>query len=259
MEVCDFQRSFMTFRIDSLKQKPITHSHKAAMTLNNARIVLDCRCVIRRDGESVEYLLGASCKTERCYVEEDIWTEPNADFCPIVSSQEMLLIKRWDRTDKGVMLYPPSLGEQPERQVGPTAEAWDRLALQVQMVDAELLDDTAAVIDATFAGRPLVSRTEYTSPDGAEIMIEYPIKTINVNERDTMYQVDTGPLLYPQPVPAGELQIAGLRLAYIAHNAPDWAELIINVPTPVSDDISVHHYSKAQRLDGVRNTMFAIS
>jgi len=108
MQICDFQRSFLTFRIDSSKKPPVTHSHKAALTLNNARISLECRCVIERNGESVEYLLGASCKTERCYVERDIWTEPNADFCPVVSADELLLVKRWDRTEKGVMLHPPS-------------------------------------------------------------------------------------------------------------------------------------------------------
>ena len=259
MQICDFQRSFLTFRIDATKQEAITHSHKAALTLNNARIALECRCIISADGEDTEYVLGASCKTERCYVSEDIWTDPNADFCPVVSNQDMLLIKRWDKTDKGVMLHPPSLGPQPERQVDAVARAWDRLDVRVEMTEGQPLSSVSDIIEATFEGRPLICQTRLTTPDGRDVLLEYPIKTINVNERDTVYQVDTGPLLFVDPVPDSEPDIAGLRLAYVAHNAPDWAEFLINVPTPLTEDLSVHHYSRVERIDGVTNTMIAMA
>ena len=43
METTDFARSFITFRIDTLKKPPLTVSHKPPFPLNNARIQVDCR------------------------------------------------------------------------------------------------------------------------------------------------------------------------------------------------------------------------
>ena len=49
-----------------------------------------------------------------------------------------------------------------------------------------------------------------------------------------------------------------LRLAYVAHNAHDWAEFIVNVPTVVVPGVSVYHYSESRPLV-VRNSMIAVS
>mgnify|MGYP001219280070 CR=1 FL=1 len=43
--------------------------------------------------------------------------------------------------------------------------------------------------------------------------------------------------------------IAGMELAYSAFNCPDWIELLVRVPTPIADGISVHHYSRSLHLD----------
>lgn len=250
MQVCDFGRSFLTFRIDLEKKPPITMSHKPAVTLNNARIQLECRCRIANvDGDqSTEYVLGASCKTEKVNVERDIWTQPNADFCPVVSQDRFLLIKRWDRCNKGVMLYPPSLGEQPQRQVGASTEAWESLRIDVYMTEGRVLQTTEQVLEAVLDNRPIVSQTEFDTSDGKRVLLEYPVKTINAGEREGFYQIDTGPVLLPD-VSGDAGSIDGLRLAFVAHNAPDWAEFVVNVPTPVSDGIEVHHYSRSVRLE----------
>ena len=64
-----------------------------------------------------EYVLGASCKTEQVGAEWDIWHLPNADFAPIFSSDTFMAIKTYEVANRGATLYPPSLGEQPERQI----------------------------------------------------------------------------------------------------------------------------------------------
>ena len=46
MKVCDFARSFVTFRIDLAKKQPITVSQKCPFTVNNARVPLESRCRI---------------------------------------------------------------------------------------------------------------------------------------------------------------------------------------------------------------------
>ena len=65
-------------------------------------------------------------------------------------------------------------------------------------------------------------------------------------------------MLFPDLSLGEEALIANLRLAYVAHNAPDWAEFLVNVPTPLTEEIAVHHYSKPQRVKA-KNTMLDVS
>jgi len=80
---------------------------------------------------------------------------------------------------------------------------------------------------------------------------------MNVNERDWIYQTDTGPVLLPDFSQDTEHLIETLYLAYVAVNSPDWAEFIVQTPTPLNDEIAVNHYSKAVRLQ-TRNTIFRL-
>lgn len=52
--------------------------------------------------------------------------------------------------------------------------------------------------------------------------------------------------------------IDGLHLAFVAHNSPDWAEFIVNQPTALTEEISVHHYSNPVRVEG-RNRMYVVN
>lgn len=250
MQIPDFSRSFLTFRIDLHKQPAITVSHKPPFSLNNARIQLESRCLIhdRQTDVHTEYVLGASCKTERVGVEQDIWIEPNADFCPIFSQEEFLTLKSWDKNAKGVMLYPPSLGPQPERQWGKVAEAFDRVKINVRMVEGDILKTIDEIVQATLADELLVGRIEFTALDRYAVTIDFPIKTMNANEREQIYQTDTGPILFPDFSVAFANIMETFHLAYVAYNGPDWAEFVLQVPTPLSEDISVNHYSKTVRL-----------
>ena len=46
MNTFDFNRSFFTFRIDTLVKPPLAVTHKPPFSLNNARIPIECRCVV---------------------------------------------------------------------------------------------------------------------------------------------------------------------------------------------------------------------
>ncbi|MEO7649804.1 MAG: hypothetical protein ABIZ80_05005, partial [Bryobacteraceae bacterium] len=118
MTTVDFSRSFLTFRIDTQRMPPATVTHALHLTLNNARIMLDCCCSIldKASSKTHDFVLGASCKTERVRVPRDIWTEPNADFIPVFSREKYLTIKTFDTAERQVLLYPPSRGMQPQRQ-----------------------------------------------------------------------------------------------------------------------------------------------
>jgi hypothetical protein len=142
--VTDFYRSFLRFRIDLKITQPRTVSQPPPFTLNNARFPLES--VLRMTqptatgGKTTQYVLGSSCKAEQVHVTENVWHEPAADMCLVASPEEFLVIKSWDRNNRGVMLSPPTLGEQPERQVGRCSDAFTALNLTHKFAGCQTAD-----------------------------------------------------------------------------------------------------------------------
>ncbi|MYD10376.1 MAG: hypothetical protein F4X02_10080 [Chloroflexi bacterium] len=257
MTVPDFAASFLTFRIDWNLKPSLTSSHEPPFTLNNARIQIESSCKIsdRVTGEAQTFVLGASCKTEYVGVARDMWTTPNADFCIILSDEAFLILKSWDRNNKGVMRYPASLGEQPERQSGLVSDTYERVSINLRPMRARPLGSAEAIVAATLAGDRLVGRCAFDLRDRYDIEIDFPIKTMNANEREWIYQVDTGPVLFPDLNADYHDWIDSFHLAYLAFNRADWAEFILQVPTPLSEGVSVNHYSRVVQMK-THNTVF---
>ncbi|MCH2131559.1 MAG: hypothetical protein MK179_20665 [Pirellulaceae bacterium] len=255
MQTCDFTRSFFHFETDHEAPSPLTITVQQPITRNQVRIPVECRCEVTnpQTGTTTQYVLGASCKTEKVNVDRDVWLVPNADFCVVSSEETFLIIKRFERLDVEVPTEA-NMAKPICRQVGKSDGAWTRHSRNLHMVTGRQLELPDEVITATLADRPLNARTEFVLADGHQVMIEYPVKTINVSERDRYYQVDTGPVLLPDLSIGHESFVGNFRLAYIAHNCTDWAELVVNVPTPVAKGISVDHYSQPVRLE-TRNSM----
>jgi len=262
LSVTDFTRSFLRFRMDLKITQPRTVSQPPPFTLNNSRFPLECTCrVTRGEGSAartVEYVLGAACQAEQVFVRENVWHDPAAEMCLVASNDEFLVIKSWDRNNRGVMLSPPSLGPQPERQAGKCVDAFTDLKIDLRKLPGRMLTTTEEIVTAVLENQPLVSQTEYTNTDGTRVLIEYPVKVINASEREMFYQVDTGPVLVPDATAFdGTYDISTLRRAYIAHNTLDCTELLLNVPTSIGQGMSVNHYSQVLKVKAV-NRMFAI-
>lgn len=249
-DIIDFSRSFLTFRIDTLKKPPTTASHEPPFTLNNARIQVECRCRVTdmQTGLTQTFVLGASCKTERVGVERDIWTEPNADFVPIFSGDGFMHIKTYASAGVDVDLYPHGSGRQSDRQTGRIVDAFDELRIDLVEGPAVVLNTAEEIVAATLANRPLAACTTIRSTRYTAV-IEYPVKTMNANERDMIYQTDTGPVLLPDlDCPADDL-LTRLELAFAAFNSLDWVEFLVRVATPVGGDANVYHYARSIRRD----------
>jgi hypothetical protein len=262
MQTIDFPRAYVRFRIDLAAQPAITLSHKAPTTLNNVRINLECRTTITDPpGKTTEFVLGAACKTERVGAPKDLWLEPNANFNLVASREDFLVIKSWQKCGMGVKLVPETLGVQPERQVGKVKDAWVGFSVDTPSAPATELTTIEEIIAAIRGDRPIVSRTEYTQA-GHRVVIEHPVKSINYSERENVYQTDTGPVVLPDLSEARLAKEGGLigtlDMAYSAFNARDWAEFIVKVPTALSPDIKVNHYSKPVHIDGTRNSLLLV-
>ena len=119
---------------------------------------------------------------------------------------------------------------------------------------AEALEKPAAIVAAVLGNRPLTAQTKINYREYEATLI-YPIKTINANERDNIYQTDTGPILLPDFSKAPDQFITGFELAFSAFNCPSWIELIVRTKTPLENGIPVYHYSQSVRFEAENSVM----
>ena len=257
MKVLDFGRSSVTFRIDLDRMPPRTLSHKPPYPMNNARVALDCRLRIteRGNGRVHAFVLGASCKTERVGADADLWLLPNADFKPIFSDTDFMHIKTFAQVGTVAQAYPPGSGEQSDRLRVPIDTTFDRVHLDLVEYEGVPLPGAHEIVEATLENRPLVAVIRLES-DRYIAHLEFPVRTMNGNERDWIYQTDTGPVLFPDLTREPDDLLTGLELAFVALNAPDWADFIVRTRTSLAPDIEVYHYAQPIRIDGIRADLY---
>lgn len=226
-QTVDFSRSFSTF---------VTPGRT-----NHARIQVEAIC---RMADGGRYVLVASCKSEDTYAEENLFKQPNYDFCAIFGDEQYCIVRA------GMPLTACW------RDSGLNADRFDEVRIDLVATEADLCADPRAVVEATLANRPLVGRTELLDEAGETVaQIEYPLKTINVNtpahspSGDWIYQVDTGPIIVPRATLQEGLAVEQFDLAFIAWNVADWAELVVLAPTAVNhSDDCVGHYSRIRTI-----------
>jgi hypothetical protein len=258
--ITDFDHAYLRWMLDTKLKPPKTVSKPLSMTLNRVRMPVEATVTLKHEvtGAEVRYALGAECRAEQVWVKRDVWHDPNASMCMIGGEKHCLIEKHWARANFEATLDPPKLGAQPERHLIDPQEAFAAFSVELPAVRAVELVNVDDILATLEGNAKVVSRTEYQAC-GYAITLEYPVKTVNHSERERYYQVDTGPVLFPGVAGIGadgEPPLTACRLAYVAHNAPDWAEFIVCVPTPVKGDLRVHHYSKSVRVENVRNRLF---
>lgn len=264
VETIDFSCSYLRFRIDPKVQPAITVTRPLPTKVLNVRITAECRCQLtnRVTGETRTYVLGSSCKTELVGAARDIWMEPNADFCLVMSESEFLVIKSWARREMPHSRHPDAPGIPLERQSGASSVAWTEYSTKWQSCSGRLVQSIDDIIASIRSNRQLVARTEYAEGDW-QVIIEHPVKTINYSEEDDVFQTDTGPVLLPDlsvdRLKRSERLIECFDLAYAAFNSAGWAEFIVNVPTVIADGIRVNHYSLPRRIEPTRNSLIELT
>jgi len=227
MTPLDYSRSFVTF--------------VGRNRSNNARLQIESRCILedRQAGSTQEYCLFASCKSERTFAEKDLFQPENYDFCGIFGGEEQVIF----RTPK-----------EPGRTYasrGLWKDSFEDLVWQlVEADDAKILDSNQEIVDASLAGHILIGRTELESGDGdLKATLEFPVKTMNANDIRMVYQVDTGPLPFPELDREVARHIDRFELAYVAYNVPHFADFVIQTETPIGDGSAVtYHYSDIRSL-----------
>jgi hypothetical protein len=194
---------------------------------NSARIQLDARCTVTDGGKTEEFVLITPCKSEIMYVPRDMWQIPNYDFCGIFSQREYTLLRTFAEHDPD---------RDKERQTGDNADNFAEVKIDLRYFDnTRQLTTDAEVAEATWQNLALVARTSIEDGEsGLSAVIEYPIKTMNVRDTSPMFQVDTGPVLFPDLAANVERPIERFSLAFAVYNTFDYVEFMVRTVTALT-------------------------
>ena len=121
----------------------------------------------------------------------------------------------------------------------------------VRRVLARILDDAGYGVIAIADGE-----------NGLRAVIECPTKTMNISLDKKMYQVDTGPIAFPDLTQRFDALVDCLRVGFVAFNAPHFADFILEQPTPVVEDgqekCQIYHFSAPFSLPA-KNVVLALA
>ncbi len=214
MNAIDFANSYMTW---------FPHEKGG----NIARIQLDAACTLidEKSGERKQFYLIAPCRSERMYVDTPLFQMPNYEFCGIWAEDDFLIIRTsWESS-------------RDNRQYGLGRERFRDIHLDIRtFAHTDSLTDDAAILKATLDNQPLSARTElYDATTGRRALLEYPIKTMNVQQDPPRFQVDTGPVILPDFAAAVTHPIESFEMAHVVYNAMDKAEFVLRKPVAIGD------------------------
>ena len=223
--------------------------HESA--LNSVRFWVESRTRIIDDkaGTVTDYYQCGSCKSENTFGKKDLLYADNYDFMPIFGGDDLLIFRR------------SAYISDRYRSVVKAKDVWGKPILRLRKPPKVTELTTWKMIrDTTMAAVPIVTQTEITDPKtGLRAIIECPTKTMNIRAEDKMYQVDTGPIAFPDLTKRYERQIDCLRLAFLVFNTPHFTDFVIEQPTPVIEGdkkCQTYHYSSPFSLPA-KNRVFA--
>lgn len=251
----DFGRSFLCS--DGGGGKPT-----AGMPRDEVRLWVESALTLvdEREGTArVIYQCGA-CKAENTFDAKgpgDLFKQPNYDFIPALHGDEILIFRRGAFVDE-VHKVPYTTFEARNPSFGSfTAHVRER-------EDVQRLDGFEEIAEATLQGHPMVGKTSISdSTTGLRALIQYPIKSMNIRHDPNIFQIDTGPVLYPDLSRRCESWGEQVSLAFVAYETRtrDHADFILEVPVPVQKEgtevCRVMHYARTVSCSAV-NTLWRI-
>ncbi len=229
MKAIDFSRSFVTFTT-------IGHT-------NNARLQIESCCTVQQPGQSPRtYYFFASCKSEDTYGLGELFYGDNYDFCGLFSKNEYAIYRTKSTHHDGFL------------EAGKSVDRFEDVRWHMSYGVGRELQEDEDIVRGTEAGNPLVGSVEWA--DGkTKYSVEFPIKTMNVNDQEMLWQVDTGPVPFPAE---GGTSAAGFRPAYVAYNRHIMADFIVQNPLELEGGQSVTHYHQRIRVEA-KARVFALT
>ena len=209
------------------------------------------RVIDERSGKMEDFLQCASCKSEDTFAEQNLFLRNNYDFLPIFGPEYGLIFRR------NAWLNPNY------RSCLRTVEMFGRPVQHLQeYARYKNLTSAEEIIRFTHEFHPVIAQTEIHN-DETELraIIEYPVKTLNIRKADNAYQIDTGPLAFPDLGKRHERLVDSISLAFVAFNAAHFADFIVEQSTPIGnnqDTVETHVYHYSRRISlAASNRLYA--
>jgi hypothetical protein len=99
------------------------------------------------------------------------------------------------------------------------------------------LSSAKEVIEAALTGKPLNVRTTYRDDArGYTLSLEYPVRTINLNVEEGLFQIDTGPTPLPDMNGWDGTRPKRAFLTFVASSGFDFAEFILRREVDPSEE-----------------------
>lgn len=200
------------------------------------------RIINESTGKHEDYIQCGSCKSEDTFAPKDLFMKDNYDFIPIFGPEHGVIFRRKANLNPNY------------KDCKPVDEMWE--GQNYHLVEP-LCSEVEDVFEANKSMRPIIAQTEiWNSDTKLRAIIEYPVKTLNTRKSTNIAQIDTGPIVFPDLSEHFELNVQRLWLAFVAFNAPDFADFIIEAPTRI-EGADVYHYSKIVSLEAT-NRLFVL-
>jgi hypothetical protein len=227
MKVSDYSRSFVTF---------VTRGRG-----NNARLQVESTTTLtdREAGTTTDYFFFASCKSEDTFAKQNLFYKDNYDFCGIFAEEEYVIFRTRSTHTPGF------------RDQGLWRERFENVHRHIVTVEGTELKENDEIVQASLRNIPLVGRVRIASADEKlQATLEFPIKTMNANDIRNIYQVDTGPVAFPDFSQPAQRHIERLSPAYVAYNVPHFADFVVQQALTIrgeaEDAVQVTHYSRLE-------------
>lgn len=222
-------------------------------SMNAVRFWVESRTILYDDNAETKHVIYqcGSCKSENTFAETNLLQEDNYDFMPIYCGDDILVLRRHvDVRDR-------------YREIRKVADMWGEPNLRLHYgKTVQELKTFEEIRDVTATDTPLAAQTEIVNAEtGLRCMMEYPIKTMNISIDKGIWQVDTGPLAFPDLSKRFEPPVDSVRLAFAVFNTADFCDFVIEQPTPIlqgeQELCKVYHYSSPISLPA-KNRVLAV-
>ncbi len=221
---CDFAKSFLRFTSSRIQ--------------NTARLELDALCTItdRKSNRSTRFALTAPCICENMYQEKDLIQVPTGEFRMIASEEEYRILKDYPSHDLDADIARRKDAVHPtfDGRTGRLTELVIHVAAAGAVREVRSYEELR---DAVLGNLRFVGITELTNAAGTlSARMEYPIRTSNILAPKGLWQLDAGPVLFPDFVRPTRMMVELFARAYIVMNSFSWAEIVVHQPAPIMKD-----------------------
>ena len=239
----------------------ITVAAQDGVEMNTCRtqVLASCALTDVNAGQTYEFHLGKECIGEYMYQEDSIAQVPTSEVGIIFSKGDSTLWKKFANHDHDVAQSGP--WDVRRKGFAGNYAYWTDLQYILKSAEARPLTTSDDITASTMAGEAMVGRTKFSDPEqGWKATLEYPVNYVNIHPPAGRFQVDVGPILFPDFASTEDLIVDRIKLAYMLYNQLDEVEFAIREPTVVAEDRSAQtlHYSKVIKFAAV-NELFTLA